>query len=379
MALALGLALGALPLLAAFFIWRRLSAERRVPRRYAVTMTLGGGVAGALAFLAERLVLEWTGLSLRASEAGAAGALMVTFLFVAPLGEAAKVLVVWPLFAARELTTRRLGLAYAACAGAGFAAVDAALAMQFAPAGDPLFALRVAAALPAHPFFAGLWGYSLGRGRGGRGRWFSLAWASAVIGHGLLVHIVFGRGAGLLAAALPLLLAMGAVSWVLLREVAPASASRSRRLGALAPPSLTAMRRALVVSDRPLMLHWIAIGALVTLGVVIAFLVGAVALGHFIGLDFSHADESDLRASGPLVLLGVAGLLAFPFAGYLVARASGAMSVLEPALGSALAIAGAVLLLSVTAPVAVLVALAVAPIAFALACSGAWFGLDRVA
>ncbi|MBX3128312.1 MAG: PrsW family intramembrane metalloprotease [Polyangiaceae bacterium] len=376
MALALGLALGALPLLAAFFIWRRLSAERRVPRRYALTMTLGGGAAGALAFLAERLVLEWTGLSLRASEAGAAGALMVTFLFVAPLGEAAKVLVVWPLFAARELTTRRLGLAYAACAGAGFAAVDATLAMQFAPRDDSLFALRVAAALPAHPFFAGLWGYSLGRGRG---RWFSLAWASAAVGHGLLVHIVFGRGAGLLAAALPLLLAMGAVSWVLLREVSPASASRSRRLGALAPPSLSAMRRALAVSDRPVMLHWIAIGALVTLGVVIAFLVGAVALGHFIGLDFSHADESDLRASGPLVLLGVAGLLAFPFAGYLVARASGATSVLEPALGSALAIAGAVLLLSVTVPVAVLVALAVAPVAFALACSGAWFGLERVA
>jgi hypothetical protein len=36
-----------------------------------------------------------------------------------------------------------------------------------------------------------------------------------------------------------------------------------------------------------------------------------------------------------------------------------------------------VLMLSVTAPIAVVVALAVAPVAFGLACVGAWLGLDR--
>jgi hypothetical protein len=63
--------------------------------------------------------------------------------------------------------------------------------------------------------------------------------------------------------------------------------------------------------------------------------------------------------------------------GYLVARASGTHSVLEPAFASGLAIAGAVFALSVTAPSAVIFSLAVAPIAFGLACGGAWFGIGQ--
>jgi hypothetical protein len=128
------------------------------------------------------------------------------------------------------------------------------------------------------------------------------------------------------------------------------------------------MQRALRRSDRPLMLHWIAIGALVTLGVMIASVALAVYLGHSLGIDFASADESDVRSSGPLVLVGVAILAGFPFAGYLVARASAATSVLEPAMGAAVAIAAAVALLSLAAPVAVVFALAVAPLAFGLAC-----------
>jgi len=93
---------------------------------------------------------------------------------------------------------------------------------------------------------------------------------------------------------------------------------------------------------------------------------------------YRHAsDQEDVRSSGPLVLLGSAVLAAFPLAGYLVARASSATSVLEPAMGAGLAIAAVVALLSVTAPIAVAFALAVAPVAFVLACSGAWFGLSR--
>ncbi len=250
--------------------------------------------------------------------------------------------------------------------------------MSRAPSDDSMFALRVALALPAHPFFAALWGYALGGERTGRRRWFSLVWLFSVVSHGLFVHIVFGRGGGLLLAGVPMVLAMALVAWLLAREGAPVSSRTSRRFGrSLEPPSLGALRRALVSAERPVMLHWIAIGALVTLGVVIAFVSGAVAVGHWIGVDFAMADESDVRASGPMLLLGSAALLAFPSAGYLVARASGTNSVLEPALGAALAIATAVLLLSVTAPVAVLVALAIAPIAFALACSGAWFGVER--
>jgi hypothetical protein len=149
-------------------------------------------------------------------------------------------------------------------------------------------------------------------------------------------------------------------------------------LGALPePPSLRAMRSLLRRTDRPLMLHWIAIGTLVTIGLMIALVALAVWTGHRIGVDFAMADEADVRSSGPLALLGAAVLSAFPIAGFLVARASGAHSVLEPALAAGVAIALVIALLSVTAPIAVVFALAIAPVAFALACGGAWFGLER--
>jgi len=70
-------------------------------------------------------------------------------------------------------------------------------------------------------------------------------------------------------------------------------------------------------------------------------------------------------------------LLAFPLAGYLVARASSAHSVLEPALAAGAALAALVAMLFLTAPLGVLFALAVAPLAFGLACGGAWIGLER--
>ncbi len=211
-----------------------------------------------------------------------------------------------------------------------------------------------------------------------------MAWLTAVGLHALYDHIIFGRGPGLLVVALPMLLAMLLFAWLGLREVAPRSDSRSAssRSSALLsslpePPSLRAMRRALRRTDRPLMLHWIAIGALVTLGVMLVCVVGAVYVGHVVGIDFAVADESDVRSSGPLILVGSGLLSGFPIAGYLVARASAATSVLEPAMGAAVAIVATVAMLSLAAPVAVVFALAVAPVAFALACGGAWFGLAR--
>ena len=84
------------------------------------------------------------------------------------------------------------------------------------------------------------------------------------------------------------------------------------------------------------------------------------------GLDFSAVDqaESSPHAVGPLVLLAAALLLAFPIAGYLVTKASNSDGVLEPALGAALAIVAVLVLLGMAAPVALVLALAFAPIAF---------------
>jgi hypothetical protein len=84
-----------------------------------------------------------------------------------------------------------------------------------------------------------------------------------------------------------------------------------------------------------------------------------------------------MRSATPLMLLGTAVLLAFPTSGYLVARASGSPSVLEPALANLLALAAMVTILALTAPIAVLFALAVAPVALGLSCAGAWIGLEE--
>ena len=78
---------------------------------------------------------------------------------------------------------------------------------------------------------------------------------------------------------------------------------------------------------------------------------------------------------GALVLLGVGLLGGFPVAGFLVARASRSASVMEPALAAGIAIVAFAGLLGAAAPVALVFAIAGAPIAFALACVGAWLGL----
>jgi hypothetical protein len=372
----IAIVLGLLPLALAFLLWRRASRLRRVPHRATLAMVAAGSVVGVLAVYAERLVLGWTGLSLHAGAEGgsAMGALMATVLFAAPLEEGLKVLVVWPLFTARRILTPRLGITYAACAASGFASAEALLSTLHA-AGGGLFVLRQTIGIFAHLFFAGVWGYALGAGRRSRGRWFGASWLLATLLHALFDHVVFGRGPGMLVAAVPMLASMAVLSWIALRDVAPRPDAPASARFVPEPPSLNAMRRALSRSDRPLMIHWIAIGALVTLGLILVCLAVAVYAGHQIGIDFALADQEDIRSSGPLILLGSAVLAAFPLAGYLVARASAASSVLEPAMGAGVAIAAVVGVLSVTAPIAVAFALAVAPVAFVLACSGAWFGL----
>jgi hypothetical protein len=378
--IAVSLLIGAIPLAMAAWLLRRVSRVRAISKRRA-WLTVGGGVlVGIAAVYLEKLVLAFTGLSFEVTPADATGPLLATFLLAAPLEEGLVVLAVWPQYNARQLISPRLGLFYAASAACGFAAAKCAgqLLLQ---ALSVTTALRTLAALPAYAFFAGIWGYSLGSGRTGGGRWFAPAWLLAVAIHGLYNHIVFGRGPALLGLSVPLLAFMTVLGWIALRDVAPQSGRQEPVSGQehgfaalLEPPSLREMRHALRPANRPLKLHWIAIGALVTLGVMITSLAAAVYVGHRVGIDFALADEADVRASGPLFLLGTALLAAFPVGGFLVSHASAADSVLEPAIAAALAIAVVVAMLSVTAPVTVVIALAVAPVAFSLACAGAWFG-----
>jgi hypothetical protein len=375
--IALGLTLALLPLLAGTLLVWRVRRDGEPSARIAfVSAAIGVGL-GAAAVWIERAVL---GLAQLADAPGPTPALIATLLFVAPLEEGLKVAAVWPLYTTRRLTTPAAGALWALSAAAGLTASENLLRMLDGEGGW-LPPVRLLLGTPAALLAAAAWGAALGAGGRARGRWFALAWVAATLLRGFYDHIVFDRGPAALLAAAPLLVAMGVAAWIGLREIAPRPASSSRRPSLLSrvpePPSLGAMRRALRRSDRPVMLGWIGLGALVTVGVVLVSVAVAVWLGHRAGIDFAAAEESDLRSGGPLALLGLAVLAAFPVAGFLIARASGSDSVLEPALAAALAIALVVTLLTLAAPVAVVFALAVAPVAFGLACGGAWFGLGR--
>lgn len=355
-----------------------------MPWVLAAALCAGGAAAGVGTFFVERAILRFAELSIEVSSASGttgAAALAALLLLVSPLEEAAKVLVVWPTLSMRRLDGPGLGVTFAVCVASGFAAAETAAYITTGNLGA-LGMVRAAAGVPAHAFCAGVWGYALGHRAREGGRWFGPAWIFAVLVHALYDHIVFGRGPGMLAIALPMLAAMALVAWSALRDIAPAgpedrpSLSLHLPIHIPEPPSLGTVRRALQRTEQPLLVRWIGFGALVNVGAVIVCVGGAVVIARRLGIDLSVADEADMRSNGPLALLGTAVLTAFPLAGFLLSRASGVHTVLEPALAAALAMAIAVAFLSVTAPSAVIVAVAIAPIAFGLACGGAWFGMD---
>jgi RsiW-degrading membrane proteinase PrsW (M82 family) len=376
----------------ALLVWR--SAPRREPWLPSVGTFLLGALAALPAFYLQEKASAWTGLDVRTSVAGDAGALVFQFAFVSPVREAAKVAASWPAFRSRHFDEPYDGMVYASLASMGFAAYDGAWHL-FRHGATAVWITRVLLALPAHLFFAALWGYALGRAKQVKrpGRIFPATWLAATLGHAFYAHFVYGRGPGALVAAAPMLLAMAAVAWLLARDLRargervsripasdpalggrlslpPMSAARSSR----SPPTLSAVREALRHADRPITLRWIAFGALVTIGAMIAGLAASIAFGHYWHVDFAAVDEHDVSTTAPVALLGAGILAAFPFSGFLVARASGVSTLLEPALAAGLAIVASLVLLGLAAPIAMVFALAFSPIALALACAGAWVG-----
>jgi len=380
----LGVVLGLLPLIAATLLWRRSRATRDIPALRAIGVATAAAVLAWVCQFAEAGLWDWTGLSLVAVAGKESEAMLAMFLFAAPFEEGAKVLCVWPLYRARRIRRARQGIALSAMAGAGFAAGKTSALLILGHAGL-LPVARAILAIPPHVICAVIWGATLGaRSKTG---WFALAWGVATVLHGLFDHIVFGRGPGVMVLSVPLLLTMLAIAYAATRKATSLEAALGQSYRGSErpqsappwsePPSLARVWHALEPKQQPLMLHWIGLGMLVTAGIGIVALGAGLYAGHVLGLDFAAADEADVRSNGPLLFLATAVGAAFPLAGYLVARASGTPSVLEPALGAALAVLVGVLFLSVTTPIAAIFALALAPIAFLLASAGAWFGTDH--
>ena len=370
-----------LPILCFVELVRRTDSRREPRWLVSVTFALGA-IAAAVALLVTERAAARTGLDVRVSAAGETGALVFLFFVVAPIQEAAKVAAAWPAFLSKHLDEAYDGVVYSAASSLGFAAVENALVLQAHPVGA-IWIARAALALPAHVFFACLWGYALARAKQSRRRLpiFPLAFVATIAAHGLYAHFVYGRGPGALLAVTPLLAVMGVVAWMLGRDLrtrgdrpSPVPSTSRGRLPALSqPPSLSAVRSALRRGlDEPVKVRWIVFGALVTLGAMIVGLAGGVVAAHVLHVDLSTVNEHELRTAAPALLLGMGLLGLFPTSGWLVARAANVRTLLEPALASVLALVITLVALGFAAPFAVIFGLAISPIAWVLSCAGAW-------
>jgi RsiW-degrading membrane proteinase PrsW (M82 family) len=364
-------------------LWRIVRSGRRSEATAWVVGTFAlGGVTAALATFVTSRAESLTSLDVTVSTAGPSGALVFALFVLAPVHEAATVAAVWPAFLSHHLEDAIDGLAYAAAAALGFSVVEVAAVLREHPEGA-VWVARALLTVPANVFLACVWGYALGRAkRARRGPpIFPLAFLLAVAVHGVYAHFAYGRGPGALLVVGPLLAAMGVVAWLVMRDlrshVPPPSVVPSSRLSRTRrPPSMSAVRAALRRADEPIRMHWIALGALVNLGAMIAGVVVAVVAAHLLRVDLSRVDEQDVTAAAPALLL-VAGLLAsFPASGWLISRAASVHSLLEPALATVLALAITLVTLGIVAPFTVVFAIALSPVAWVLACAGAWFGLE---
>jgi RsiW-degrading membrane proteinase PrsW (M82 family) len=375
---------------AALFLVVIYRTDRRREPPWLVALTFAFGIVGALgSFFLQYKVTSLTQLDIRAQVVGDRSALLFVFAVVAPLREVAKVAATWPAFRSKHFDEPYDGIVYASAAALGFAAVENALVLKSNPSGLVWYA-RAALALPANVFFACMWGYALGRAKQAKqpGPIFPAAFLAAVVGHGLYAHLVYGRGSGALLGVLPMLAGMGVVTWLFARDLrargdrlshAPLSLGDNRLTRVsitylTGPPSLSSVRDALRRADQPIKLRWILFGALVTIGTMVAGLALGVAFGHWWHIDFSVVDEHDVTTTGPVLVLGACLLLAFPVSGYLVAKASSVPTLLEPALAAALALVVTLVAVGLASPIGMVFALACSPVAWGLACAGAWVG-----
>ncbi len=359
----------------------RTDANREPP--WIVVMTFALGAAAAiLALLITHRAAQLTGLDVRVSASGESGALVFLFLVVAPTQEAGKVAAAWPAFLSKHFDEPYDGVVYAAASALGFAAVENGFVLHSHPTGL-IWVARTLVALPAHVFFACLWGYALGRAKQLKRRIpvFPAAFIASIVAHGLYAHFVYGRGPGALLAVTPLLMVMGLVAWLLGRDLRargdrpsriPASSRLSRLSVAAEPPSLAEVRRALTGANEHVKVRWILFGALVTIGSMLVGLAGGVLAARALHVDLSTVDEHDVGSTAPVLLLVVGLLASFPTSGWLVARAAGVHTLLEPALATVLALVVTLVALGFAAPFTVVFALAMSPIAWVLACFGAW-------
>lgn len=306
--------------------------------------------------------------------------LFLALAFVAPLHEAAKVLAAWPSYQRARNTAVFTAVLLAITAAAGFAVGENATVLVLSPTPTWRRVARTLLELPAQMGFAGIWGYALGRAPmlPSPIRRFVFAFLSAVLLHGVFRHLVWMPGVIGIAGAVPLLLGLFAFAWITLRELQGSDDDPLSHAASSRGPSLQSVRDVFSGrSARRVSPAWVILGAFVTQGMVFALLAIAVLVGRRWGILFATLEDPETAGIAPVAILAVATLLAFPLAGWLLARARTNESALEAGLSSAVAMTATTIVLAVMAPSAVAFALATAPVAVALACMGAWAGAAR--
>jgi hypothetical protein len=108
----------------------------------------------------------------------------VSFLFIAPIEETAKLLAVWvAVYRSPHFRDPLQGIIFSAAAGMGFVTVENAV--YLVSLGHGAFWHRVAFATPAHVMFSSMWGYSMGLARFQKDR------ELVTIGKGLALAVLF--------------------------------------------------------------------------------------------------------------------------------------------------------------------------------------------
>ena len=360
-------------LLLALALWAtyvRVRPSVPVPRRALFITFLAGSVMGVIALGVEREIFRRTGLRLDGGALRLHASFLSGLFVVAPLEEAFKLTVVWPSYRRQRLNSPVLGFVFALASAAGFSAsASVVLSLYFSPEPWQLLAwsmtqLSVAAA----------WGLALGWGR-----WFPSVWLLSIVARAVAGALIFSPGGRMMAVIPPVMALFALEAWLILRAK---SLRRGLRVSAIDEllsqgPSFQVFRDMLAQRHQRVNWPWIVLGSLTTLGVLLTAFLGAVYVGYHIGIDFSSISASGAGAVGPLILLVIAVACALPLSGYLVARASGAGTVLEPSLAVVLALVAVSATLSLVQPVSLVLFVMLIPVGFLLASFGAWFGLSR--
>ncbi len=350
--------------------WLR-SRGPRVPRSALLRVGFAGLGLGVLVLFFERWGLELVGRGGRAEVP-----LYLTLGLWGPLGEGAKLAALWPAFTRRELRGPLEAVTAAALVSSIFALLREGDALATYPEPSWVFLVAQALTMPTQMLLSSPWAFVLGRSylRSNPRSGFLPSWLAAVVFHGVSSFLLAsGKPAGLVASG-ALLLGLLLLAFLVRDSLRPGATRLALRRTRTALPGVD-LRELLARKDAPLSLRWVLLGVLVHQGALLLSLVGAVALGNYLGVDFPSVDATENASVGPVVFLVGLGLLSFPLSGFLMTRASEISTFLEPALASVLALVGLAVVMGVAAPLVLAVVIACAPVALALSCAGAWLAL----